>query len=153
MHGLWYADPCHDVCVDVNECATSLYNCSGNSTCNNTLGSYTCECNDGFFGNGSVCKGKKELTIRLHLITVRNRAPVCMQVDVFKTMSCICQYRHHVSVAAHLACWSTRILFVRSAYVNTWIVACERENAYYHEYYCEKKKDKMLRVTANGSPT
>eukprot|EP00117_Sycon_ciliatum_P025789 scpid98240/ scgid21326/ Sushi, von Willebrand factor type A, EGF and pentraxin domain-containing protein 1; Polydom len=43
-------------CLDVNECATSLYNCSGNSTCNNTLGSYTCECNDGFFGNGSVCK-------------------------------------------------------------------------------------------------
>eukprot|EP00117_Sycon_ciliatum_P031565 scpid22608/ scgid24665/ Sushi, von Willebrand factor type A, EGF and pentraxin domain-containing protein 1; Polydom len=24
-------------CLDVNECATSLYNCSGNSTCNNTL--------------------------------------------------------------------------------------------------------------------
>ena len=27
-------------------------------TCNNTLGSYSCQCNIGFTGNGSVCTGK-----------------------------------------------------------------------------------------------
>ncbi|XP_010608379.1 uromodulin [Fukomys damarensis] len=36
-------------CVDVDECATpEAHNCSANSSCVNTLGSYTCVCPDGF---------------------------------------------------------------------------------------------------------
>ncbi|CAL8305732.1 unnamed protein product [Gadus morhua 'NCC'] len=33
---------------DVDECASGLNDCSQNATCNNTWGSYTCVCNDGF---------------------------------------------------------------------------------------------------------
>jgi uromodulin len=37
------------VCKDVDECATAgAHNCSANSSCVNTLGSYTCICADGF---------------------------------------------------------------------------------------------------------
>lgn len=37
------------VCVDVDECTTpGVHNCSANSSCVNTLGSYTCVCPDGF---------------------------------------------------------------------------------------------------------
>uniref|UniRef100_A0A0G4HCP1 HYR domain-containing protein n=1 Tax=Chromera velia CCMP2878 TaxID=1169474 RepID=A0A0G4HCP1_9ALVE len=38
---------------DVNECAnSSVHNCDFNTTCNNTVGSFTCAYNEGFSGNG-----------------------------------------------------------------------------------------------------
>ncbi|XP_046546621.1 fibrillin-1-like [Haliotis rubra] len=40
----WEGDTCSD---DVNECDTT--NCSANSFCTNTNGSFICECDDGFF--------------------------------------------------------------------------------------------------------
>ena len=42
-------------CIDVDECLDFL--CDPNSLCNNLNGSYQCECNDGFTGNGTVCEG------------------------------------------------------------------------------------------------
>ncbi|CAI9114853.1 OLC1v1015662C1 [Oldenlandia corymbosa var. corymbosa] len=42
-----------DGCQDINECADpTLHNCADNSICNNTLGGYTCMCNQGFHGDG-----------------------------------------------------------------------------------------------------
>jgi len=49
-------------CVDINECANEAWTeldgtkrvgnpCSADATCENTPGSYTCECNDGFFAS------------------------------------------------------------------------------------------------------
>ncbi|KAJ8307441.1 hypothetical protein KUTeg_015525 [Tegillarca granosa] len=37
---------------DVNECATGQHNCTGNATCTNNVGNYSCSCNLGFTGNG-----------------------------------------------------------------------------------------------------
>ncbi len=42
-------------CVDIDECALGLSNCSPNATCENTAGSYTCACNAGFQGDGVTC--------------------------------------------------------------------------------------------------
>ena len=39
---------------DINECIS----CDKNAKCNNSLGSYTCECNEGFSGDGTNCTGK-----------------------------------------------------------------------------------------------
>ena len=46
---------------DVNECATNmtqlqqLHECSQYADCINTEGSYTCQCVDGYAGDGYVC--------------------------------------------------------------------------------------------------
>ena len=40
---------------DTNECELEL--CDPNATCTDTLGSYTCECNEGFYGDGVSCTG------------------------------------------------------------------------------------------------
>ena len=41
---------------DINECNTNSP-CHANATCNNTEGSYSCECNIGFTGDGFTCDG------------------------------------------------------------------------------------------------
>ena len=45
--------------VDINECngEESGHNCDINAACTNTDGGFTCECNDGWSGNGVSCTG------------------------------------------------------------------------------------------------
>ena len=43
--------------LDVNECELR-HNCHTNAVCQNTPGSYTCQCDDGFAGNGFICESK-----------------------------------------------------------------------------------------------
>ena len=42
---------------DINECQTK-FTCHSNATCNNTDGSYICQCNPGYSGDGFNCTGK-----------------------------------------------------------------------------------------------
>ena len=46
------------VTIDIDECSMQVDECDHN--CNNTLGSYTCSCNDGYLldRNGQQCNGK-----------------------------------------------------------------------------------------------
>ena len=41
-------------CVDIDECST-LNNCHVKARCRNTKGSYQCNCDQGYYGNGKVC--------------------------------------------------------------------------------------------------
>lgn len=43
--------------VDQDECSTEFGNCTVNAKCINTEGSFYCECNNGYVGNGSTCEG------------------------------------------------------------------------------------------------
>ncbi len=43
---------------DVNECTANTDNCHDNAVCDNTIGSFTCTCNEGFTGDGVSCNGK-----------------------------------------------------------------------------------------------
>ena len=43
--------------LDINECTNTTHDCDVNARCNNTIGSYTCECNQGFNGTGTNCTG------------------------------------------------------------------------------------------------
>ena len=44
---------------DFDECSTAeTHNCNADAVCNNTMGSYTCSCKTGYFGDGWTCKGK-----------------------------------------------------------------------------------------------
>ena len=57
--------------LDVDECTTGTHNCHVNATCNNTKGSYECDCKDGYNGDGQICTGNyKKLYIGDYKITV-----------------------------------------------------------------------------------
>jgi len=42
---------------DINECSVGSDNCDSKATCLNTVGSFTCICNSGYFGDGITCSG------------------------------------------------------------------------------------------------
>ena len=45
--------------TDIDECSdASTHECHSKADCSNTQGSYTCECLNGFSGNGSDCEGE-----------------------------------------------------------------------------------------------
>ena len=46
---------------DKNECTLNGDSCHGNATCINTHGSYLCQCNNGYTGNGTACQGKDNM--------------------------------------------------------------------------------------------
>lgn len=43
--------------VDINECDNGKNDCHGNAKCSNVPGSYTCQCKEGFVGDGRRCDG------------------------------------------------------------------------------------------------
>ena len=47
MHTVTYTDD--------DECKNGLHDCDINANCTNTIGSFECTCNDGFFGDGKTC--------------------------------------------------------------------------------------------------
>ena len=49
--------------ADIDECELDIDNCHVNATCTDVIGSFECECNSGFEGNGVNCMSKKFLCI------------------------------------------------------------------------------------------
>ena len=43
---------------DIDECIDETDDCDDNAICINTDGSFTCECESGYTGNGRICEGK-----------------------------------------------------------------------------------------------
>ena len=43
--------------ADIPECGREIDDCDPNATCTNTVGSYVCNCNAGFTGDGFTCIG------------------------------------------------------------------------------------------------
>ena len=43
--------------IDVDECSEGTHTCSGNATCMDTDGSFSCSCHPGFTGDGFNCAG------------------------------------------------------------------------------------------------
>ena len=55
---------------DVDECTLNLDDCHVQAMCNNTPGSFSCSCNIGWTGNGSICEGtsKKLIVAKISLL-------------------------------------------------------------------------------------
>ena len=43
---------------DIDECTTQTHDCSLNGICTNVEGSFQCECQPGFTGDGKTCEGR-----------------------------------------------------------------------------------------------
>ena len=43
--------------VLVDECALGIDACDSNAVCTDIAAGYTCECNDGYWGDGYSCQG------------------------------------------------------------------------------------------------
>lgn len=45
---------------DIDECETNTHGCHDNASCRNHAGNYSCICQQGFYGDGQVCDGKRQ---------------------------------------------------------------------------------------------
>ena len=45
----------HPATTDIDECLRQLHNCSENALCTDTIGSFECDCFNGYMGNGVNC--------------------------------------------------------------------------------------------------
>ena len=54
--------------LEINECLEGTHNCDVNARCDNVDGSFTCECNAGYGGNGRICSGKVHLLQAILLV-------------------------------------------------------------------------------------
>ena len=43
--------------VDTDECEIEADNCHEDAICKNTIGSFSCKCNEGYQGSGTYCTG------------------------------------------------------------------------------------------------
>ena len=44
-------------CIDIDECIEESNTCHANATCINTIGSFSCDCDTGYTGDGEYCTG------------------------------------------------------------------------------------------------
>ena len=56
---------CLLILIDEDECCVGTF-CHMNSSCSDTLGGFTCSCNDGFTWNGTDCAGMLILPVLPH---------------------------------------------------------------------------------------
>lgn len=49
--------------TDIDECTTATHNCHGIAHCYNNDGSFTCECREGYNGDGLLCESIGECSI------------------------------------------------------------------------------------------
>ena len=42
---------------DIDKCASNSHYCDADATCNDAIGNFTCQCKNGFTGNGTHCDG------------------------------------------------------------------------------------------------
>lgn len=73
--------------ADIDECKNiTLNNCPDNITCTNTIGSFTCNCTDGYGWNGTNCTDIDECSLSLHNCDI---SAIC--VNSAGSFNCTCE--------------------------------------------------------------
>ena len=71
--------------LDIDECALGTHNCHYDATCKNNVGSFECQCNDGWEGNGVSCTVQSQICENRFAPNGLKRgcdAPICFVYDV-----------------------------------------------------------------------
>ena len=72
---------CTALHADINECENGDNNCSENSNCTNTEGSFTCSCNPGYTGDGVNCTSESS-PITLVIVLYRTFEQILMSATL-----------------------------------------------------------------------
>ncbi|XP_019372211.1 PREDICTED: EGF-containing fibulin-like extracellular matrix protein 1 isoform X2 [Gavialis gangeticus] len=101
----------HNVCQDIDECATGAHNCRADQACVNLRGSFRCQCLPGFQKRGEQCIDIDECTLPPYChhrcvntpgsyycqcnpgFQLASNNHTCVDVDECRTSSYICQYQ------------------------------------------------------------
>ena len=76
--------------LDLNECEGPSP-CDGNAQCTNTIGSFSCDCNEGYSGDGMTCTGLNfnaedaNLCLCIEIIML-DSTPACRSTVVVKLL-------------------------------------------------------------------
>lgn len=73
--------------TDVDECELNLHDCQPSQHCINTLGTYTCQCPDGYRKIGQECVGE---TDDFHTTYLQPRPPLCASRSLYINCSLSC---------------------------------------------------------------
>lgn len=73
---------------DLDECLSGARTCDVNASCTNSDGSYSCVCNQGFTGNGTVCDG-----MFIHASYSNEGPTYCVHYSFWSTKeNCFCSF-------------------------------------------------------------
>ena len=64
--------PDDDECAMMKNASSKIKPCHQDAKCINTVGSHSCECLQGFDGDGYLCQGERKMLVILHCKTLRN---------------------------------------------------------------------------------
>jgi len=125
--------------VGVNECAAGMHDCQTNATCVDTPESFTCQCNNGFTGNGDTCSAQVACGVTPSLCDAN---ATCMG-----GAACVCNPGF---VGTGTTCARLRTAFVTSTTGNgnlsTWVGASPNAGLAAADAVCQ------ARATAAGLP-
>ena len=60
------------VALDIDECEMGEHLCSIDAICTNTNGSYMCECQPGYTGDGKNCTGQEIFCMHIYMLNFAN---------------------------------------------------------------------------------
>uniref|UniRef100_A0A5F9DS81 EGF containing fibulin extracellular matrix protein 1 n=1 Tax=Oryctolagus cuniculus TaxID=9986 RepID=A0A5F9DS81_RABIT len=101
----------HNVCQDIDECATGTHNCRADQVCVNIRGSFACQCPPGYQKRGEQCVDIDECTVPPYCHQRCVNTPgsfycqcspgfqlaannyTCVDIDECRTSSYLCQYQ------------------------------------------------------------
>ena len=71
--------------TDIDECGSGFYHCDENADCIDIVGSYICDCKEGYTGNGETCSDIDECSSINNLC---NENAICSNTNGSYTCKC-----------------------------------------------------------------